>query len=289
MTDPQVLISRYFAGTFSSQEIAELRPWILSDPANALEYARASFVHNALYQTLSGDGRLQDLQDLEHLALDETMVGVRFEDSWAVSEQPSLPFGPEASACYGEGEAVEQAGAPKSFESGPRRFSWRTAAAIFVPLVLALGAWGLFHFKPASAILVASVDTQWASTLAEPALGAGLPAKLLDLKTGLAKVRFASGAETIVQGPARFRVRSDNGIDLDIGRPDGRRSRSSTWLYRSHPIGRGGRSGNRIWGGGFRGSFDSHRGLPGESRGASERARRMVRAGRWWGQGRPPM
>jgi hypothetical protein len=218
VTDPQLLMSRYFAGAFSSRDIAELRAWILSDPANALEYARASFVHNTLHQTFSGDGRLQDL---EHLGLDETIVGVRFEQSAEVCEQLALPIVPEMVPVIGVGDAVEQPGTPgvvAPTQVSRNRFPWRIAAAILVPLVLAIGAWSLFHSRASSAILVASVDTQWGPAFAQPALGAGLPGKTLDLKAGLAKVRFASGAEMIVQGPARFHILSNNAVDLDAGR-----------------------------------------------------------------------
>jgi hypothetical protein len=221
MTDPQVLISRYFAGGFCSEDIAELRAWILSDPANALEYARASFVHNALYQTLSGGGRLQDMQNLEHVGLDDTIVGVKFEDA-ASAHASQLPSASELTPGDEAAEAVEfparGTSGVENTKVSRNRLPWRVAAAVLVPLLLAIGAWGLIHARASSAILVASVDSQWGLASAQPATGVGLPTEALYLKAGLVKVRFTSGAETIIEGPARFRVRSNNGLDLDAGR-----------------------------------------------------------------------
>jgi len=227
MTDPQVLISRYFTGTFSSQDIAELSEWILSDPANALEYARASFVHNALYQTLSGDGRLQDLHDLhgaddlEHQGANETIFGLRFRDSETDFDGARLPSISDFPPSGGRDDAVEQPAAPKIVrrtKTGRRSFPRRMVAAILLPLLLGIAAWGLFHSKAPSATLAASVDARWDAASAQPAPGMRLATGTLDLDDGLAQVRFPSGAEIIVQGPARFRINSDNGVDLDAGR-----------------------------------------------------------------------
>jgi hypothetical protein len=94
---------------------------------------------------------------------------------------------------------------------------WRIAAAVVLPLVLGLAGWMVFGSSRSTATFAASIDAQW-DWGAAPQLRERLPAKLLNLKAGLAEVRFESGAEMIVEGPSQFRIRSDNGVDLHAGR-----------------------------------------------------------------------
>lgn len=98
-----------------------------------------------------------------------------------------------------------------------RRFSWRMAAAILLPLMLAIAGWMLFRIGGASATLTSSVDARWASAT-PPELGQRLSSNELQLESGLAQVHFPSGASIIIQGPARFRIRPDNGVELNAGR-----------------------------------------------------------------------
>ena len=74
----------------------------------------------------------------------------------------------------------------------------------------------LLHRGSAPATLVASEKTaQWTSV--QPKTGELLPAGTLELKSGLIEVRMVSGASMIVEGPATFRVRSQNAVDLGAG------------------------------------------------------------------------
>jgi len=199
LDDPQLLISRHLNGTITPAEFSMLCDWVMQSPANAREVALAAMMHRWLIDRLKGaqPENTQDLNDAMIMPALRLPVEEGEEDS---GQEP-------ASAQFVQGSPAV-----------PRSFPWRMAAVILLPLVLAIAAWGLFHSKPSPATLATTVDSRWASASAQPTSGTVLPTSTLELEAGLAEVRFASGADMIVQGPARFRIRSNNAVDLDAGR-----------------------------------------------------------------------
>jgi hypothetical protein len=201
--DPQLLISRHLNGTITPTEFSVLCDWVMQSPANAREVALAAMMHRWLIDRLKG-ARLENTEDLNDAMI---MPALRLPVEEGEGEADQEPAAPQI---VGGSQAM-----PRRF---PRRFPWRMAAAILLPLVLAVAAGGLFHLKAPAATLAASVDAQWDPASAQPTPGMRLATNTLDLNSGLAEVRFASGAVMIVQGPARFRIRSNNAVDLDAGR-----------------------------------------------------------------------
>ncbi len=109
-----------------------------------------------------------------------------------------------------------------------RRWAWRIGAAAAVLLMLALGSpwlWRLRGTRPVPAAgqdatlatLVAAMDAQWGRD-AGLAIGSQLPAMPLELKRGLAEIRFASGAAVILQGPVECVLESPSHLTLRRGR-----------------------------------------------------------------------
>jgi len=99
-----------------------------------------------------------------------------------------------------------------------RRFPWRIAAAILLPLLLAVAAWSLLHSSAASATFAVSSEAKWEPSMAQWNVGQRLPDRAITLESGLAKIDFDSSASAIIEGPATFRARSNNSIDLNAGR-----------------------------------------------------------------------
>jgi hypothetical protein len=146
-----------------------------------------------------------------------TLMGQHFN---FVEEQLDLPQAPSADQPQSASASDPEPMRPRAGWLGGilGRFPWRIAAAILLPLTLAIVGWMVFRPAVSSATLATSVDAQWDSGAAGPTSGERLPAKTLNLKSGLAEMRLASGASVIVEGPAKFRVGQDNAVDLDSGR-----------------------------------------------------------------------
>jgi hypothetical protein len=71
--------------------------------------------------------------------------------------------------------------------------------------------------SPAVAKLVAAMDARWSSG-GSLRVGSQLPARPLKLESGLAEVRFASGASVVLQGPTECVLESPSHLKLGRGR-----------------------------------------------------------------------
>ena len=98
----------------------------------------------------------------------------------------------------------------------PGRISWRKAAVILLPILLAFSPLLVLHRPASPATLASAVDLVWESGL-DPQVGEQLPRGLLQLKSGAIGIRLNSGATIVVTGPARFSINSNNSAILQSG------------------------------------------------------------------------
>ncbi|MBI1368372.1 MAG: hypothetical protein GC162_06925 [Planctomycetes bacterium] len=111
---------------------------------------------------------------------------------------------------------------PMTFTNEPkRRIAWpsRFAAAALILLSLILGVNFYFTQSPAApAVLIAASNARFVGPAADLPVGAALAAGPLELSQGLAQIRFADGAEMLLEGPSRIElVRADRAA-LHFGR-----------------------------------------------------------------------
>lgn len=197
MTDPTLLISRYFDEDLSDEEFADFSSWLGGDDENALLFVRRAMMEHHLCDCHIAEPGID---------LNAAMVMP------AIHERASEK-GSDEDSVFDE-HVIDPSHPPKSVAK--RRFTWRIAAAAMLPLLLAAGAWLVLRSRPVPAVFATSVGANWVTV--QPKAGARLPAGMLELRSGLAQVQFVSGASMIVEGPSRFRVRSDNAVELEAGR-----------------------------------------------------------------------
>ena len=111
------------------------------------------------------------------------------------------------------------------------RRRWLWAASIMIPL---LAGFVIYHLvarpthpiasvvsnvevQESFATVASSVDAQWGDANAQLQAGQRLPGIPLFLQSGVAEIRFDSGAMMIVEAPARFQVAAANSVELTSG------------------------------------------------------------------------
>lgn len=70
---------------------------------------------------------------------------------------------------------------------------------------------------PEQTILVESRDAEWSGDMKKPRAGEPLPLGDLRLVKGLAHIRFASGVESVIEGPATFSITGKNTMEMQQG------------------------------------------------------------------------
>ncbi len=103
-------------------------------------------------------------------------------------------------------EQVDVADSPKAGRE-PRRIRWTVIATLAASL-LVVASWNLFSSPDCVATLVSSEDAAWVSDL-PTSVGSELPAGELRLISGIAMLRFDSGATMILEAPARLELQTD--------------------------------------------------------------------------------
>jgi concanavalin A-like lectin/glucanase superfamily protein/FecR-like protein len=202
MTDPTLLISRYFDEDLSAEEFVEFSAWLAADIENARLFARRSMMEHHLCECHIVERAFD---------LNESIAAPAVLDSESETASPDDAFQLDLRSLAGP-----QGDAPSSPPVvARRRFPWRRVAAVMLPIMVAAGAWTLLHTRSSPATLTASVNAEWIT--AQPKTGERLPAGTLELGSGLIEVKFVSGASMIVEGPAKFRIRSENSVVLDAG------------------------------------------------------------------------
>ncbi len=211
------LISAVLDGSPSPEVAAQVNAWIKEDPANVRRFVRDAILHSHLRDMLDGaEAFRRDEEDRRSLLQSESMVLP------AIIEEPATDQETEADEPTHE-PAEEQLPPPQaarwnSLMRSLLRPRWQLIAAAIVPLLLAIGIYRLVHSPQRFATLTASYDAQWDTSGGAPKPGGAIPSELLYLRSGVAGIKYESGATMIVEGPARFQIRSANAVELTFGK-----------------------------------------------------------------------
>jgi hypothetical protein len=125
---------------------------------------------------------------------------------------------------YGEMGLILPEAAPERSRRFGARHAWISVAAL---VLISLGAFWYILSRPGGPTLEASIDATWDASHAAPQLGKTMPAGEVELNSGLARIKFATGVEIIVEAPARLKADAVNGVELLAGKltavvpPDG--------------------------------------------------------------------
>lgn len=200
--DLRELIEAQREGTAGEEQHARLEEMLRTDPGARRYYVRYLMLCANLRTLMGGEG-----DDRDELA-----------DG---PEPPPFPRVGEGFAPCSDVPDAEPCGPPVLSMVRPL-WLWRLGFAAAL-LAGVLAAWGTFDFSPAPqpapvATLAAAVDAQWGGPAMPPAPGAVLPSGPLQLKYGLAELRFASGATVILEGPAECVLDSAHRLTLHRGR-----------------------------------------------------------------------
>jgi len=96
---------------------------------------------------------------------------------------------------------------------------WRLGIAAVVIIGLTVGLVMFVQSRNSgSAVLADAINPTWDAPYGTPQIGKSLPASELQLTSGLARIRFPTGAEIIVEAPARLKVEAANGASLLSGK-----------------------------------------------------------------------
>ncbi|GAA4446685.1 FecR domain-containing protein [Novipirellula rosea] len=175
------LIQQYLLGNLNDDDVARLDAKVCSDD----EFRKT------LADELVLDCNLRDVAGQEQLGE---------ADSSGISEPTVLAAG-------GATTTVD-AGRPVVSAIGSRvGIKWAVVATLAVVILVAVG-WNLFSSPDGVATLVSSEDAAWVSGL-PTSVGSHLPAGELQLISGIATLRFDSGATMILEAPARLELQTD--------------------------------------------------------------------------------
>ena len=236
------LTSAFIDQRLSPEEAKSLQTAVAEDLESAKLVTLELVFHRQLYDIFQGERvlRLQDqpkcqqnewkyesvilpaiTDDEEEEVLDElnTEPGVD-EATFVPPIQPSADAG-ATDELTDFLPATSVPATPAHVQGSPRMWlnslrSWRAAAAVLLAVGTLFAIFALVHHRSA-ATLVASVDARWEQ--GEHAKGDGFAiGETSRLISGFAELHFKSGATVIVEGPARFRIRSQSLTELFAGK-----------------------------------------------------------------------
>jgi hypothetical protein len=210
-------VLRYLSDEPTAEMVAELGDRLRADPAARELFIRMCLLESWLTEKFAPGRR-------EYLA----------EMVLEVSEEPRLATSLDAIAMRAISAVEEDEGPeplviptwPKPVEPPTpwwqRRRTWFAVAAM---LLVGVGIWTVMVLTaprpdaPLVATLTGAQDVRWHDADHTIAVGASLPAATeIRMRSGLARLMFRSGAEVVVEGPARFTPESDGRLTLKSGR-----------------------------------------------------------------------
>lgn len=243
MTDPHVLISGYLDGLLDGQKTEELNNWINADKANARYFAQMCFIHRRVHDVMHGD-EVTSLMEVFKSAeqgmadADSADSGVDFE---AVSREDLLRevIDQERAAKAKRTAAEAERKASEMLEQSMRQESLKSMMGrgksanqsqtrhyviprpLFYGSIAAVVAIFAFLFWPGSipkppvdgtsetplvevAVVIEQVDAVWDAGEREIHNGDTIHNEPITLSEGFARLRFASGAEVILEAPCVF-------------------------------------------------------------------------------------
>ncbi len=206
MFDPETLISLYLNsdGKLEPEQLEQLSEWILEDSRNAAQFARATFLHRAIYDSLSGgDMQSNILSDVqadnpdkfwETAAWQEMAKSEKTAPVVPVEEPPKKPIEP----------IVTKIVKPKREKPKFPVFTvlLTSAAMLFISLMVVLSP-----VRPPVAVLTDSINAQWEGTKDIPGIGDVLrEGDKMILARGVAEITFDDGAVVLIESPAEIKL-----------------------------------------------------------------------------------
>jgi hypothetical protein len=223
MTDPEILISRYFEDfeSMTQHDLDQLSEWIKQDPAHAKRFAQAAFIHRGIYDSLTSE-QTQEALTAPPSSPSPDDSGFRWDDDfwrWIAEYEKTAPAVNIEKPDSGK-EQPQKAEPAKSIRTANRTLLLVSAFCVTAVLFLCVVAdIGRRWFPSEVATLRSSMQAQWMDS-AVPKSGDRLTRhkKPLRLAQGMVDIVFDSGAEAVIEAPAQFRLKSINRIELQSGR-----------------------------------------------------------------------
>ncbi|MFI4862085.1 MAG: FecR domain-containing protein [Phycisphaerales bacterium JB063] len=242
--EPSVMIDAYLDGTLSAQEAEALNAWVKQSDDNARTFARAAWLHRQVYDRL----QVQDLRQINDAAGDAGEVDYGdVLQQLLVMEQGADVEGVDLTEEMKRRQLIErrekarrravraaQGDADRTFVI-PKSLAYGVAAAVVFGLIFAGYAGWLGGQKsvtpelvesapspdrsvqPIVAHLLSGSGVRWGDASRSTLPGTSLRKGMLVLESGVAEVRFESGAVATFRGPATIDLRGDNRMALMEG------------------------------------------------------------------------
>ncbi len=223
MTDPEILISRYFEDpeSMTPHDAEELSQWIKQDRAHAKRFAQAAFVHRGIYDSLTSE-QTQEALTVPPSAPAPDDSGFSWDDHfwhWIAEYEKTAPTMDIEKPDPGPQPPQKTEPAQSTRKTNRTLLLVSAFCVTAVLLVCAVAEIGRRLFPPDVATLRSSLRVAWADATALESGGrlarGGAP---LRLTRGMVAVVFDSGAEAVIEAPAQFRLKSTNRIELQSGR-----------------------------------------------------------------------
>lgn len=211
---------RYLIGDLSEQEVAALNAELRDDPAKRDLFVRLCLLESRLVEKFA-PGRREFLADSVLDALGE-MADSRTAGSIST---PAVSFA-DVIAEVDEDLEPQAICSPVWTPAPPKPLPlWRRPRWLGAAAVLLVGLLGIVWLavRPTPAPVVATVtgaiDVEWEGVTAGPAVGSNLVAgREFRVQQGLFRMRFESGADLVVEGPAVFTTDTAGQVTLTRGR-----------------------------------------------------------------------
>jgi hypothetical protein len=223
MTDPEILISRYFEDpeSMTQHDMDQLSEWIKQGPSHAKQFAQAAFVHRGVYDSLTSEQTQEALTGpLSSPSADDS--GFRWDDHFwhRIAKYENTAPAVNIEKPDSTEEQLQKPEPAKDIVKTNRALllvsAFCVAAVLFLCVVRQIQE---FWFPPEVATLGSSMQAEWADSAA-PKPGGRLTRREgpLRLMRGIVDIVFDSGAEAVIEGPAQFRLKSANRIEFLSGR-----------------------------------------------------------------------
>ncbi|QDU58700.1 FecR domain-containing protein [Aeoliella mucimassa] len=209
------LVDRTADESLSAEEFRALEQDILEDPEKRKAYLKMAWLCGELSWSLRDDASFDPLANVqaEH----------SFEDKLELRRSRPAAWNSAISAFAGAAAVVILLYLGGFLKLTPPQVadatSNQTAADNVKPSKSRSNAKRREKTTPPAATLTGLVDCHWGDSVAPPTYGEPLdPGRRLDLRSGLAKLTFESGAQLILQGPSNFLVESSMDGSMDTGK-----------------------------------------------------------------------
>ncbi len=191
MTDPQLLLSKYFYGGLSESKTQELAEWIRQSSENARVFAEEAFMMRTLRDGLRGE---QQQRELVAASPDQELREI------LAHRRPKVR---------------------RPVKARPRFARLRAAAILlFVGVVAWMVGSALIPSEPAPVVAATVVESRSAAWGNE-AIATGSEIALnqpLELQRGTAVLELASGVTMLITAPAKLHLTSQESVQLTLGR-----------------------------------------------------------------------